>query len=295
MLQYGVVTTPELPDWMASRLGDRTVGRGVARVLRVLGGQPRRMSFASTAEVAAAAEVNAATVVRAAQLLGFSGWPTLRSEIRSRYLSSLSASEVLSEHGTGDDGPARATLRRGMHNLQDLSLVLDEAQIDRVAETIAGARVTLVLGSGSFAGPGLQLSHLAQTVGHDVRLHRTGGTSLFNAVSLLREGDCLVAFLLWRTPWQILNAMQGAPPGVRIVMVSDQTRDELIELADEFVHVPSEGSSMFPSLVAPTVVVEATLAALVARDRDAAAAASDRAERLWSRYGLFPDPGEVLQ
>ncbi|AXH96410.1 MurR/RpiR family transcriptional regulator [Ornithinimicrobium avium] len=280
---------------MASRLGDRTAGRGVAKVLRVLGAQPRQVSYASTAEVSASAGVNAATVVRAAQLLGFSGWPALRSEIRSRYLSSLSASEVLSEHGTGGDGSAAAAVRRGTHNLQDLSLVLDQAQIDRVAGAIAGARVTLVLGSGSFAGPGLQLSHLAQTIGHDVRLHRTGGTSLFNEVSLLREGDCLIAFLLWRTPWQILHAMQAAPPGVRIVLVCDQTRDELVTLADEFVHVPSEGSSMFPSLVAPTVVVEATLAALVARDPDAAAAASDRAELLWSRYGLFPDPGEDLQ
>lgn len=285
----GWVSTLDFPEWMASRLGDRTAGRGVAKVLRVLGAQPRRMSFASTAEAALVAEVNAATVVRAAQLLGFSGWPALRSEIRSRYLSSLSASEVLSEHGTDDDGAARATLRRGSRTLQDLSLVLDEAQIGRVAGTLAGARVTLVLGSGSFAAPGLQLAHLAQTIGHDVRLHRTGGTSLFNAVSLLAEGDCMVAFLLWRTPQQILDAMQATPPGARIVLVSDQTQDELIELADEFVQVPSEGSSMFPSLVAPTLVVEAVVAALVARDPAAAAAASDRAERLWSRYGLFPD------
>ncbi len=264
-------------------------------MLRALGTHPRQMSFASTAEAAALAEVNAATVVRAAQLLGYTGWPALRSEIRSRYLSGLSASEVLTEHTSSSDGPAWATLRRDLHNLQDLSLTLDENQIARVARTIFDARVTLVLGSGSFAAPGLQLSHLAQTIGHDVRLHRAGGTTLFNAVSLLREGDCLVVFHLWRSPWQIINAMQAAAPGVRIVLVSDQAREDLVALADELVPVPSEGASMFPSLVASTTIVQATIAALVAIDRSAAMAASDRAERLWTRYGVFPEQDAGLQ
>ncbi len=254
------------------------------------------MSYATAAEAGQVAGVNAATVVRTAQLLGFSGWPPLRSEIRSRFLSGLSASEVLAEHGSEEDGPARATLRRDLHNLQDLSLTLDEEQIARVARTVFDAHVTAVLGSGSFAGPGLQLSHLAQTLGHDVRLQRVEGTALFNAVSLLTEGDCLIAFLLWRTPWQILNAMQvAAASGVRIVVVSDQAREDLVELADELVVVPSEGASMFPSLVACTTVAQAIIAALVAVEPAAAASASDRAERLWSSHGLFPEPHERLQ
>lgn len=286
-----------LSDWLTSRLGARRPAAGARRVLAALADQPRQMSYASTSSVAAAAGVNVATVVRTAQQLGFSGWPALRAEIRSRYLSGLSASEVLSEHHEdAGQGPAWATLRRDLHNLQDLARLLDEAQVERVARTIHAAGTTLVLASGSFAAPGLQLSHLAQTIGHDVRLHRVGGTALFNAVSLLGSRDCLVVFQVWRTPREIVHAMQvAAAAGVSIVLVSDQARDDVRRLADELVAMPSEGASMFPSLVAATTIVQAVVAALVARDPGAAAAWSDRVERLWSRYGLFPEPGEDLQ
>lgn len=288
---------PALPGWLANRLGNRRPAAGARRVLEVIDAQPRQMSYASTSATAAEAEVNVATVVRTAQQLGFSGWPALRAEIRSRYLSGLSASEVLGEHSehTGQ-GPAWSTLRRDMDNLHDLTRLLDEAQVQRVARLIHAAGTTLVLGSGSFAAPGLQLAHLAQTIGHDVRLHRVGGTALFNAVSLLGPRDCLVVFQLWRTPHEILQAIElAAAAGASIVLVSDQVREDLRELADELVAMPSEGASMFPSLVAATTIVQAIVAALVACDPAAAAAWSDKVEQLWSRYGLFPDPQERLQ
>ncbi len=285
-----------LPGWVRSRLGDKVPGRGTVKVIRALAVHPQRMSFASAAQAAALAGVNAATVVRAAQLLGYTGWPPLRSDLRSRYLSSLSASQVLSEHSPTGDGPASATLRRELANLQDLALLLDEEQLGRVSRIVDQARVTLVLGSGSFAAPGLQFSHLAQTLGHDVRLCRAGGTALINAVSLLREGDCLMVFHLWRSPHEIRNAMRiAANAGATLVLVSDQAGGELSELSEELVLVPSEGSSMFPSLVAATTVVQATIATLVALDETAAAAASDRVEELWNTYHLFPDPSTGLQ
>lgn len=286
-----------LPGWLASRLGSRRPAAGARRVLSVIATRPRQMSYASTSSAADAAEVNVATVVRTAQQLGFSGWPALRAEIRSRYLSGLSASEVLSEHSeyTGQ-GPAWSTLRRDLENMQDLARLLDEAQVQRVARTIHAARVTLVLGSGSFAAPGLQLAHLAQTIGHDVRLQQVGGTALFNAVSLLRPQDCLVVFQLWRTPHEILHAIElAAAAGVSVVLVSDQLPENVRDLADELVTMPSEGASMFPSLVAATTIVQAIVAALVACDPAAAAARSDDVERVWSRYGLFPDAGDRLQ
>ncbi|WP_153392819.1 MurR/RpiR family transcriptional regulator [Ornithinicoccus halotolerans] len=286
-----------LPGWLTARLGDRRPAAGARRVLSAIATQPRQMSYASTSAAATAAEVNVATVVRTAQQLGFSGWPALRAEIRSPYLSGLSASEVLSEHDEeAEQGPAWSTLRRDLHNLQDLARLLDEDQVERVARIIHGAPKTLVLGSGSFAAPGLQLSHLAQTIGHDVRLQRVGGTSLFNAVSLLGPHDCLVVFQLWRTPHEIRHAMQvAAAAGASVVLVSDQVRADLVEVADELVAMPSEGASMFPSLVAAITVVQSVIAALVACDPAAAAGWSDRVEGVWSRYGLFPDPGEDLQ
>ena len=282
----------EAPGWVSARLAGRRTGRAVAKVLHSLAIHPRQMSYASTAEAAALSEVNVATVVRTAQQLGFSGWPTLRAELRSRYLARLSASEVLSEHaGSPGEGPARATLRRELHNLHDLALLLDEDQIGRIGRIVHDARVGLVVGSGSFAAPGLQLAHLLQTIGHDIRLHLSSGTALLNAGAMLGPGDCLVVFQLWRTPYEVLNAIRvAAAAGVTVVLVSDQGGGEFAGLADELVAMPSEGASMFPSLVGAITVGQAIVAAVVAVDPSAAAAASDRSEQRWMEHGLFPDP-----
>lgn len=282
-----------VPGWVRTRMGDRVPGQGVVRVLRALAVHPRGMAFASTAEAAGLAEVNVATVVRAAQLLGFSGWPALRAEMRSRYLSGLSASQVLNEHATTSEAPAWAALRRDLRNLQELSQMLDPVQIDRVAQVLHRSQVTVVLGSGSFAAPGLQLSHIGQTIGHDIRLHRTGGTALLNAVSLLTPRDSLVLFHLWRSPREVMNAVRvAAAAGVTVLVVSDRTTDELLEMVQELVLVPSEGVSMFPSLTASMAVVHGVLASLVTLDEDAARTASDHVESLWTAYGLFPSADE---
>jgi DNA-binding MurR/RpiR family transcriptional regulator len=274
--------------WLHARLEHREPTPGAMKVIRALVTHAREMSYASTAEAADRAGVNAATVVRAAQMLGFSGWPALRAEVRSRYLSGLSASEVLSEHAGGVDSPAWAAVRGDLRNLQELAQVLDVAQVERVARLIHDADRTVVLGSGSFAAPGLQLTHIGQTIGYDVRLHREGGTSLLNAVSLLGEGDCLVIYRLWRSPREVMNAGRVAKDrGARVVVVADRSTADVLELADELVLVPSEGASMFPSLTAPGTITHAVLASLVAMDEERARRASDRVEALWAEFGLF--------
>jgi DNA-binding MurR/RpiR family transcriptional regulator len=276
-------------EWLRLRLGDRQASPGALKVMRALSARAREMAYASTAEAASMSAVNVATVVRCAQLLGFSGWPALRTEARSRYLAGLSASEVLSAHGAETDSPVWSTLRGDLRNLQELSQLLDEEQVGRVARLIGAARTTLVLGSGSFAAPGLQLAHLAQTVGYDVRLHREGGTSLINAAKLLGEQDCLVVMRLWRSPLEIMDAASVAKrQGAAVVVVADRAGTDVLRVADELVVVPSEGASMFPSITASVTVVNAVMAALVALDEERARAHYDRAEELWTEFGLFP-------
>lgn len=255
----------------------------------------REISFASTAEAAKLASVNPATIVRTAQLLQFPGWPALRSEVRSRYLSKMSATEVLAEHDSDGDSPAWATLKNNILTQQQLVHLMDQALIHTVAQSILDARVTLTLGSGSFAAPGIQLAHLAQTVGHDVRVQLTGGTSLANAVALLDPDDCLIVFHLWRTPVEILDSIRiAANSGVRVVLISDRIHDDLVPFVHELVPIPSEGASMFPSLTAAITIVEATIATLVDIDRRHASAHSDRMEQIWLEQGLFP-AGDSMQ
>ena len=277
-----------LPDWARERLDGGRVGPGAARVIEILELQPQLASYASTAEIAERAGVNIATVVRTAQALGFSGWSELRQEIRSRYLASLSAVQVLSEHQVPGASRTRDAVRQDIANLESLANSIDPREVAAIGRAIADAKRTVVIGSGSFVAPGLQLSHVGQTMGLDIRFGRGGGTTLFNEVGLLGEGDVVVAFSFWWLAREVLEAARiAAEAGASVVLLTDRRSTPFTELAEHAVIVASEGASTFPSLTAPMAAVHCILAEIAAYDEDRVRASLARAETIWRDNDLF--------
>jgi DNA-binding MurR/RpiR family transcriptional regulator len=281
---------PTIEDWIADRTRQAELGPATRRVVEILGTQPQLASYASTADLAKRARVNVATVVRTARMLGFSGWPELRLELRSRYLATLSANQVLAEHRGVVSDPITAAVRRDIDNLETLARTLDVAAVREAARAIHEAPRTLVIGSGSFAAPGLQLAHLAQTMGRDVILQQHFGTMLVNSVNRLRPGDCLVTVNLWWLPREILEATTMAyEREIGTCVLTDSRSTALAEVAQHLIVVPSEGISSFPSLTAAMAVVHAILVELARLGGEETTEAMARAEAGWARMGLFND------
>ncbi len=278
-------------DWIASRSEGAALGRRAAQVVEIIATQPRLAAYASAADLARRAGVNVATVVRAAQGLGYSGWPELRLELRGRYLASLSANQVLTEHDRSVSDPVIDTVQRDMDNLDTLARTLDPEGVRALAAAIHAAQRTLVVGSGTFAAPGLQLAHAAAIMGHDIRLEQHGGTQLVNQLTRLRRGDCLVAFNFWWLPREILHAAQVAwDREATVCVVTDRHTSPLAEVAGQVLMVPSEGASMFPSLTASMSVVGAVLAEMTRLGGEGTRQAVEDTEALWRRLGLFDLP-----
>ncbi|PXY28470.1 RpiR family transcriptional regulator [Prauserella muralis] len=274
-----------MQEWVSARAADATLGPAASRVVDILATQPRLASYASTAELAERASVNVATVVRTARALGFEGWPHLRLELRNRYLTSLSARQLLAEEA--GDLPL-AAIRRDLENLETLAHTVDTGAIRAVARAIDRARRTVVLGSGTFAAPGVQLAHGSTSMGRDVLMERHFGTHLANTVARLGEDDCLVAVNLWWLPTQVLEAVRIAhEAGTTTCVVTDLRTSPLVAVADHVVVVPSEGVSSFPSVTAAMAVVHGILAELAQLGGDATRRAMERTETTWSRMGLF--------
>lgn len=277
-----------IEEWIAGRTQVAELGPATRRVVEILGTQPRLASYASTADLAKRARVNVATVVRTARMLGFAGWPDLRLELRSRYLATLSANQVLTEHRGAASQPITAAIRRDIENLETLARTLDVAAVRASAAAIHAARSTLVIGSGSFAAPGLQLAHLAQTMGRDVTLQRHFGTMLVNSLNRLRPGDCLVTINMWWLPREVLEATTMAYERKIITCVLTDLRSSAIaDVAGNLIVIPSEGISAFPSLTATMAVVHAVLAELARLGGDTTDEAIAKAEADWARMGLF--------
>jgi len=276
--------------WMRERSGGVKLGPKSQRVVQLLATRPEFTSYASTSAVAKLTGVDAATVVRTARALGFSGWPDLRLELRNRYLASLNATEVLSEHHTDASDPILRALRSDIDQLALATRTVDVSAIRAVASAMASSRRSIVIASGAFSGPAYQLAHVAAFMGLDAQFAERGGTTLVNTLARLGQGDCLVVINLWRLLREVRDATHIAhDAGVTTCVITDLQQSALTELADHVVTVPSEGTSHFPSLTTTMAVIHAILADITQQLGPEGRATMDRTEVLWDRVGLMCD------
>lgn len=282
----GVPSPASFEGWLAwlAQSGSLT-GKGRA-VVSVLRSQPRLSAFASSTEIAARADVNIGTVTRAAQSLGYTGWSELQHEFRSRYMASLSASEVASEH-LADESSAAASISRDRSDLAFLARSVPGESIQNVARKIAQSRQTIVLAQGSYAGVGLVLAHNAQIAGHDVN-HISDPAVLANAVARMRPNDLLIAINCWQIYASTLEGLRAAAElGAASVLITDFNSPLLESLADTHIDVPSESVAFFPSLVAVMSVCQAIIVELAQLDPQRTREAIVRAEAEWDRHSLL--------
>ncbi|MHA7283671.1 MurR/RpiR family transcriptional regulator [Arthrobacter sp. TMS2-4] len=279
----------QIAEWFEGLALGRKASPGIEAVLAVMRTDAARASFMSTQELASRADVNVATVVRAAQFLGFSGWSALKSELRHRYLASLTAERLLTERAVPAGGLVESSLANDLRNVTRLADSIDPEGISRAAAILASAERTIVLATGSYAAAGFQLAHVGQWMGRDVELHTASGTALVNRLLRLGPGDCLVSCNLWRASKFVLDVVRvAAQRGIRIVAIADR-QTGITDLAEVALLVPSEGVTFMPSTVAAVATVQALLAELSAADPARTMAALRGAEELWSELDLV-DP-----
>ncbi|MFD7919962.1 MurR/RpiR family transcriptional regulator [Streptomyces sp. NPDC059740] len=280
-------------EWLNERASAVSLSPKARAVLEVLTTQPRMSTYGPAQQIANAAGVNMATVTRAAQSLGFSGWPALQTELRARYLSSLSVPEIAAEHGGPDRRGAFAdSLRRDVESVALAGRHLRPEAVEQVVAAIAGSPRTLVIAEGSYAAIGLALAHNAQLAGYPVEL--LGGHSksdLLNALSGVGPQDTVVAVSLWRLYARTVRSAQVARErGATVCALTDSASTPLAEAAHHVLVVPAEGAAFFPALTAAVAVAQALCARLAALDPARTGDSLRRAEELWDRFDVLHVP-----
>ncbi len=295
------VTTEKL---LAQRAGRTTLGAQSERVVQVLARMPQFASYASAREVAERAGVNVSTVVRTAQQLRFEGWTDLRQAVRNEYLESLSASAP--PHGTGSTANADSTdsadsssrsvaspsdatraLNQDARNLSAVATAENIAAISSIAEAIHAARRTVVLTTGSGAGPAQILSYLGSIYGYDIQAASGPATTQAVAVAQMDERDCLIVINVWRLTRALRGLTKlGHERGAVVSVLTDLRSSPLNDDADHVVLTPIEGVDATPSLTAMVSVVQAILAVLARSSTRSSPAAVEKA---WEILGLMDD------
>ncbi|WP_142056745.1 MurR/RpiR family transcriptional regulator [Pseudarthrobacter sp. B4EP4b] len=275
--------------WLGDAIPDVPLTKAQSRVVEVITRNPQLSSYADIAEIAQRADVNNSTVVRAAQHLGYRGWPDLQRELRSRYLVMISTEDTLTEHGE-HRSPLHDALN---HDVENLRLTLESNTADEAEAAIAAmaaAKSITVVGIGSFAGPASVMAHLGSTMGYPISLENRGGVHLASSTNTLGPGDVLVVINMWRSVRQVIVAAEAAKAaGATVIAISDMRRGRLAAAADHLLVVASEGISFFQSVTAANSLVYGLLAGMEAAHPERSRAAIRRTQQLWKDLDIYLD------
>lgn len=266
-------------EWINTLRSATWLTRSTMTVLSVVAEDPGEAAYCSAQALADMAQVNVATVVRAAQSLGYTGWPTFSAEIRTRYLASLSSRNLYLHNRS--QGLLATSIDKDVELLERMRDGLDESALNRIGAHIIASESTGVFATGSYAAPGMQLSHVAQMLGYRVHLHSGSVTSMVNEVNLLTSRDCFLAITLWKSSRAVIQLAEAArEQGAKVLVIADR-QTALTEISDEHIVVPAESSELISSLVCVTSAVQYLLGCLARHDEEWTQRMLGRIDDLW--------------
>jgi DNA-binding MurR/RpiR family transcriptional regulator len=273
----GPMSEPVFDEWLALISQRATRSKVALRLSAALAHQPERASYASASDIAVVAGINRAGVTRSAQLLGFSGWPELRDELRARYLASLSILEIAAQH-----------VGQGAGSAAQRSFAADQRAL--TTSMTQRAKTRLALGTGSYAAVAHLLSINATLAGYPM-FSLPEGAGATNAIARLGVGDVFIAISFWRTAQTTMQATRYVHRlGARICVITDRAPTPLTEQADWVLKVSAEGGAHFPTMVPAVAVVNALCSELAALDPAHTRRAIEAAEAAWSGTDSFIEP-----
>lgn len=258
-----------LPTARIAALGP-SLQRSERRVVDVIARDPAAALERTAQELAGAVGVGRASVVRAAQSLGYEGYPQLRVAL-ARELA-LGAVETAPADGTLL-GAVRGSVERFGARLGHTVSVLTEEALESGLEALDSASRVLVLANGLSAPLGLDMmlrltsagrpaEHLADPLAQQIAARQLGAGAV-----------CLVISGSGANKASLEGARAAREGGARIVAITSFARSPLAELADVVLVVPPVNETFRDELLHTSravlmLVTEALVDLLVARRGD---------------------------
>jgi DNA-binding MurR/RpiR family transcriptional regulator len=272
---------------------DHRVGELVRERLNSLSPAERRLARAliasypiagleSVARFAERAGVSPPTVTRFIAKLGFRGYPEFQENLRDEVQARLSSPLARYREEPQRDSAIKTALDVSAHNLKATEELLSERDVEEAVALLADVRRRVLVLGGRVSAPlarylAAQLHLLRPGIGLVDAERSTPAQQLID----MRKTDVLVVFDYRRyQPDTIECARIAAGRGCDVVLFTDQWLSPASAFARQVLVTSVETVGPFDSLVGATAVVEALVAAVLARLGSRAEARMQNLERL---------------
>ena len=250
----------------------------------------------SAPQLAAAAGISESTVTRAAQTLGFSGYPDLQRHLREQFVAPVE--ERLTPLAADSDPAQPASIARrvmlddAMH-IREMAEDLSTAGIDTVVQTLTAARRVLVFGERGSHGLALMLGIGLRLILDDVRILSQSAGDVADQLIGLKPEDAVVAISFRRVDRTTVDVLKRARrAGAATIALTDHRSSSAARAADRALIAHIGTLRLLPSFAPGASLVNALLEEVAAVSRPTATARLREAEELWQQFHSYADDPE---
>jgi DNA-binding MurR/RpiR family transcriptional regulator len=236
--------------------------------------------------------VSESTVTRAAQALGFAGYPDLQARLRQRFVDGVPERVEASLADLGDT-PEAAAIRVMLEDAESVRATaedLDPATLTAVVDLLAGARRVYVFGARGSFGLALILAIGLRLLLPDARLLNQTGGDLPDQLLDMSSEDVLVAISFRRVDRATVDVLkQAARVGAATVGIGDHLSSPVARMARRMLVARLGPLRLMPSYAVGASLINAVATAVSIRRRGHSAPHLRAAEQLWDEFGTYAE------
>ncbi len=265
---------------------------GQRRVIDRLLADMRYAAVASAPQLAQEVGVSESTVTRAAQGLGFSGYPDLRARLRERFFSAVPERVAASAAELGE-APEAAAVRVMLEDAERVRATAEELRPETLraaVETLVAARRVHVFGARGSHGLALVLGIGLRLLLPDTCILSQAAGDLPDQLAGLEADDALVAISFRRVDRVTVTVLRHAVrAGAKTIAITDHLSSPVARLAGLALIARLPPLRLMPSYAPGASLVNALLTAVSLRTLARAGRRLEVAERLWEEFATYAE------
>jgi DNA-binding MurR/RpiR family transcriptional regulator len=262
------------------------------RVIDHLLRDTRYAAVISGPELAKALAVSESTVTRAAQALGFTGFPDLQAQLRLHFVTSV-PERVASTVAELGDAPIAAALHimlEDADNIRQTAEDLVPGDVAAAVDALVAARRVYIFGSRGSFGLAIMLGMGLRLLLPDARVLNQAAGDLPDQLIPMDAEDALIAVSLRRVDRVTVDVMHHAHrTRAAMVVITDHRSSVITRLADIPLVVRPAPLRLTPSYAAGASLVNVLITMTSLRVRDRARPHLQTAEGLWHDFATHED------
>lgn len=263
---------------------------GHRRVIDRLLADLRFGAVVSAAELADTVGLSESTVTRAAQALGFAGYPDLQARFREQFVGGVPerVKASASELGDAPESAARRVMLEDVESVRATAELLDKNVVREIVDMLVSAKRVSIFGSRGSHGLAVMLSIGLRLLLRDVRLLSQTTGDLADQVARLGRDDALIAIAFRRVDRATADTLRHArSAGTKTIGLADHLSSPVARLSDAVLIAQLGPLRLMPSYAPGASLVNALTTAVSVRVGDDAADHLRLAERLFKSFGTY--------